>query len=269
MIRTREDWQLAGDPARRLGHGVEFHASIGSTNDRARAALAEPAGEGLAIVADLQTAGRGRQGRSWISPAARNLAVSVAFRPRLGVERAGLLGAAAALAVRDSCAAIGGAPLLAIRWPNDVVADDGAKVAGLLVETSIAGDRLTEAVVGVGINVNWRRDEMPPDLAVRATSLADLAGRDLDRVELLASLLKRLDGEISALESGRSPIPRFAAASTLDGRWVSVDLGSSRLEGIVRGVGADGALLLEAGGRLQALSIGEVISVRDAENAPA
>ncbi len=267
MIRARDDWQLAGDPARRLGHSVEFHASIGSTNDRARAALAEPAGEGLAIVADLQTAGRGRQGRSWVSPAGRNLAASVAFRPQIGVDRAGLLGAAAALAVRDACAAIVGAPPLAIRWPNDVVAVDGAKVAGLLVETSMAGERLTEAVVGVGINVNWRRAEMPPDLRRRATSLADLAGRDLDRVALLAGLLQRLDAELSALETGSSPIARFAASSALDGRWVTVDLGLSRLEGVVRGVGDDGSLLLEAGGRVRALSVGEVISVRDAEGA--
>jgi BirA family transcriptional regulator, biotin operon repressor / biotin---[acetyl-CoA-carboxylase] ligase len=257
-------WQAAADASRRIGRAVEFHASIGSTNDRARAALSTPESDGLAVVADLQTAGRGRQGRSWLSPAGRNLAVSVGFRPRLSAERAGLLGLAAAVAARDACQSAVPPAHLAIRWPNDIVTVDGRKVAGLLVETALAGERVSEAVVGIGINVNWRRSEMPPELAERATSLADLAGRDLDRVALLRELLRRMDEEVGALESGGSPVDAFRAASALDGRWVTVDLGGRRANGRVVGIADDGAMLLDRGGTVDALSIGEVVAVRDA-----
>ncbi|HTE65066.1 MAG TPA: biotin--[acetyl-CoA-carboxylase] ligase, partial [Candidatus Binatia bacterium] len=144
------DWSQAADSARRIGRAVEFHAEIPSTNDRARAALREAGGEGLAVVADLQTAGRGRRGRTWISPAGANLLFSVALRPSIAPRMAGLLGVAAALAVRDAAALIAPDAGLAVRWPNDLVDRHGRKVAGLLVETALAGGELTEAVIGIG-----------------------------------------------------------------------------------------------------------------------
>ncbi|HYM52968.1 MAG TPA: biotin--[acetyl-CoA-carboxylase] ligase [Candidatus Dormibacteraeota bacterium] len=261
------DWSRVADPARRVGRSVEFHAEIGSTNDRARAALREPGGEGLAVVADLQTAGRGRRGRSWVSPAGVNLTVSVGIRPLLDPSHAGLLGIAAALATRDACAALAPDAKLAIRWPNDVVTARGAKIAGLLLETAVEDGRLTEAVIGIGINVNWRRSEMPAEIAARATSLADVAGRELDRTALLAFLLDALDAELAALERGASPVDRFRSVSMLDGRRVVVELGEELLAGIAAGIADDGALLLDTDAGRVALTIGEVISVRDAVRA--
>jgi len=253
------DWSEAADERRRVGHHVEVHAQVGSTNDRAAEALSEPDGEGRAIVAELQTAGRGRRGRQWDSPAGLNLTLSVGLRPRLAAERAGLLGIATALAVRTACAP---AARLALKWPNDLVADDGRKVAGLLLETALLGGAMAQAVIGVGINVNWRRSAMPEPIAAVATSLADLAGHDLDRVALLGRLLAALDDEIAALERGLSPVDRFAAASWLDGREVSVSLGERELDGLVEGIGADGSLLLLSDGVHLALSAGEVRRVR-------
>lgn len=258
------DWRAAADPARRVGHAVEHHATIGSTNDRARAALAEVGGDGLAVVADLQEAGRGRRGRTWLSPAGRNLMVSVGVRPRLEPARAGLLAIGAALAVRDACDSLLPAAALSIRWPNDVVTADGLKVAGLLVETTLTDEMVVDAVIGVGINVNWPRAQMPAEIAGRAVSLADLAGAELDRVALLRALLQRLDDELSALEGGRSPVARFRECSALEGRHVAVEVGEDRLEGIVAGIGDDGSLLLDARAGRVALSVGEVVAVRDA-----
>ncbi|HYN63678.1 MAG TPA: biotin--[acetyl-CoA-carboxylase] ligase, partial [Candidatus Limnocylindrales bacterium] len=177
---TEASWSMAADLSRRVGRTVEYHAQIGSTNDRARAALHEPGGEGLAVVADLQTAGRGRRGRSWASPAGVNLMVSVGLRPRVEPAAAGLLGIVSALAVRDACAAQVPGVELRVKWPNDVVAADGRKVAGLLVETSLEDGRMADAVIGAGINVNWRRAEMPAGVAVRATSLLELGGAAVD-----------------------------------------------------------------------------------------
>ena len=263
---TEQDWALLADPARRVGRRVEFHAEIGSTNDRARAALADGGDEadGLAVVADLQTAGRGRRGRAWESPRGANLMVSLAMRPRLPAERAALLGIAAALAVRDAAASMLPDDTLRVKWPNDVVTADGRKVAGLLVETAIRGEELAEAVVGMGINVNWPAADMPAALRDGAASLCDLAGAPLDRVELLRRLLDTLAAEVAALERGGSPLERLRHVSALDGRRIVVDTGAGRIEGTATGVTADGQLVLETGAGATTLAVGEVVSVREA-----
>jgi BirA family biotin operon repressor/biotin-[acetyl-CoA-carboxylase] ligase len=250
-------WQDAADSARRIGHAVEAHGELPSTNDRARDLLAAGA-EGVAVVADLQTAGRGRRGRTWLSPPGRNLACSVALQPRVGVERAGLIGLAAALAVLDASAPWAE---LWLRWPNDVVAAGGAKVAGILVETALEGDRVTAAIIGIGINVNWRRGEMPPEIAGSATSLIELAGEPVDRVALLARLLAALDREMAALEAGDSPVARATAASALRSRRVVVDLGDRRIAGSVDAIDAAGQLVIDTGVARVALAHGEVVRV--------
>ena len=255
------DWSRAADPSRRIGHAVEFHAEIPSTNDRARAALAEPGGEGLAVVADLQTAGRGRRGRTWISPAGANLLFSVAWRPAIAPRLAGLLGVAAALAVRDACASLVPDAGLSLRWPNDLVDGTGRKVAGLLVETALERGELAEAVVGIGINVNWLPAEMPAEIGGSATSLRDLAGAPVARVLLLGRVLDALDAEARALDRGDSPVERLRAMSWLDGRAVEVDTGTTTVAGRAAGIADDGSLLLDAEVGRVALSVGEVARV--------
>ncbi len=173
------------------------------------------------------------------------------------------MGLAAALAVRDACAAVVPRAALGVRWPNVVVTRDGLKVAGLLLETTLADDRLADAIIGTGINVNWPRAEMPDEIADRATSLAELAGEPVDRVVLLGALLGRLDAEIAALETGASPVERLREASVLDGRAVLVEVGEEAVEGVVAGIGEDGALLLDTSAGRLALSVGEVVVVRD------
>lgn len=258
---TEPSWSTAADPSRRVGRTIEFHAQIGSTNDRARSALHESGGDGLAVVADLQTAGRGRRGRSWMSPSGVNLMVSVGLRPRFEPGAAGLLGIVSALAVREACAAMVPGVELLVKWPNDVVAADGRKLAGLLVETSLVDGRVVDAVIGAGINVNWRHADMPAEVSVRATSLLELAGASVDRVALLARLLAGLDAEVAGLERGESPVARLRAVSALDGRRVTVDLGAERLDGRAAGINEEGLLLLDTDLGRVALAIGEVTSV--------
>jgi BirA family biotin operon repressor/biotin-[acetyl-CoA-carboxylase] ligase len=268
-MTANPDWSRAADPARRIGHAVEFHAEIASTNDRARTALRETGRDGLAVVADLQTAGRGRRGRTWISPAGANLLVSVALRPAIDAPLIGLLGIAAALAVRDACAGFAPDAGLAIRWPNDLVDRDGRKVAGLLVETALEGGALAEAVIGIGINVNWLPAQMPPEIAGTASSLSDLAGEPIDRVALLGRLLTALDLEIAALERGDEPVARYRSHAWLDGRRVEVDSGDGVVAGRVAGIADDGSLLLDTEAGRLALSVGEVARVHDAAPAVA
>lgn len=255
-------WSRAADPERRVGHAVEFHPTIGSTSDRAHAVLREPGGEGRAIVADLQTQGRGRRGRSWLSPAASNLMVSVGIRCRLSSRDAWWIGAAAALAVSSAAASTTAAPFL-IRWPNDVVTGEGHKVAGLLIETALDGVWLRETVIGIGLNVNWSRAAMPPEIAERASSLCDVRGATLDRVEVLGALLRALDDEIGRCERGESPLPRYRERQWLDGRLVRIEAGDRILEGTASGIGPEGGLLLRTHDGLQEVGIGEVVRVAE------
>ncbi|HVM24061.1 MAG TPA: biotin--[acetyl-CoA-carboxylase] ligase [Candidatus Limnocylindrales bacterium] len=253
-------WTDAARTGRRVGHLVEAHDSIGSTNDRVRELLAR-GGAGIAVVAERQTAGRGRRGRSWESPPGLNLTASVGVEPALAASDSGRLGMAVALAVRDACSAAAGAPA-DLKWPNDVVAPDGPKLGGLLLETAVAGDRLTGAVIGFGINVNWRRADMPAELAASATSLAEVAGRAVDRIALLAAILGRLEDELDAVESGRSPRDRYRVACVTLGGVVTVETSNGTVDGLAIDVDEAGSLVVDGADGLVAISSGEVVRVR-------
>lgn len=254
-----DSWTDAADPTRRIGRTIDYVPVIGSTNDRARARLTDPDGDGWVVVADLQRAGRGRHGRSWQSPGGRNLTVSIGVRPRLSAADAWFVSAASALAVLDATRPHG---RLSVKWPNDLVAGDGRKVAGILVETSLDGERLRDAVIGIGVNVNWRRDEMPPELAAGATSLADLSGRPVARVELLRALLDRLDAELAAIEAGSSPLERYRSACVTVGCEVEVEAPGGRIEGPAVAIDDRGGLVVETADGPVTVTSGDVIRVR-------
>ena len=253
----------AARPGSRIGSRIEVHASIGSTNDRA-AELLRAGEEGVAVVAELQTSGRGRRGRRWTSPPGVNLTMSVGVRPRLAAEHAWRLGPAVALAVRDACGPVAD---LRLKWPNDLVDAEDAKVGGLLLETTIDGDRLSTAVIGIGINVNWRRTEMPPELAAAATSLAELSAAAVDRASLLGRLLHMVEVELERVESGQSPLERYRAACSTIGRRVEVEAGNRVVSGIVVGLSVIGALVVETAEGTVALGSGEVTRVHPARPA--
>lgn len=251
----------AARPGRRIAHTLEVHATIGSTSDRARELLAVPGGAGTAVLAEVQTDGRGRRGRSWTSPAGRNLMVSVAFRPDIGASEAWRLGLAAALAARDACRT---AAPVDLKWPNDLVAADGRKVGGLLIETTVNGEWMSAMTIGIGINVNWEIAEMPSGIAGSATSLGELAGGHVDRGALLAALLERLDKELAAVEAGSSPLDRYRAACRTLGSRVTVEVGSRTVDGMAVSIDDAGALVVETVSGLETVTSGEVVRVRPA-----
>ena len=266
MIGTATtDWDAAARPGARLGHTLEVHAAIGSTSDRIRELLEIGAGDGVVVVADEQTAGRGRMGRRWTSPAGVNLMVSLGLRPALAADAAWSLGPAAALAAHAACRH---AAPVDLKWPNDLVGRDGRKLGGLLVEVASEADGVRQAVIGIGINVNWRRDDMPEELRGGATSLCELAGRPIDRVALLRRLIESLEAELTALEAGVSPLDRYREACTTLGAWVTVELPSGRIEGRALDLDQRGALVVELAGRgTIAVTSGDVVRVRQAVRA--
>ncbi len=188
---------------RLVGRRIAVWNRVGSTNDVAARGAGSIANEGLVVLAEEQTAGRGRRGRAWTAPAGSSLLMSVLLFPPEPTADLGWLTATAALAVVEVVAAWSGRDAK-IKWPNDVRVD-GRKIAGILVE------RGPGAVVGIGLNVNISHDQFPDELRDSATSLWVLTGGPADRSELARALIERLDAWYDA---GRTHGPQ-----ALNPRW--------------------------------------------------
>ena len=227
---------------RRLGRSVEVHPVVDSTMDLAREAGHRGAPDGHLVWADAQRAGRGTRGRRWSSPPNVDLYLSLLLRPKLALTSLPPITLAAGLAVREVIADLMKDAEVKIKWPNDVWVDR-RKTAGLLVESS-GQDAIPDAViVGIGVNVNRRT--LPPEIQGSATSiwLAKGGGEAIDRVQLLADLLARLEHWIDQLlMDGSAPIvAELRAHLALVGELAQLD----GREGAVRGVDPEGALLFE------------------------
>lgn len=244
----------------RFGRHLHYFETAGSTNDIARELARSGAPEGTLVLAEEQTRGRGRLGRSWLAPARSCLLLSLVARPALSVDEAFrltmLCSVAAAAAVESET---GLRP--EIKWPNDLLLG-GKKLAGLLSEASALGGRLEYAVVGIGLNVNF--DPLAfPEIAPTATSLRSALGRPVSRLGLLRELLAEIEGRYSQL---------FATPSAEDVLWsewrrrlgtlgqqVVVTEGERRERGLAVEVARDGSLLLRRDdGSEVAIAVGDV-----------
>ncbi|WP_108664031.1 biotin--[acetyl-CoA-carboxylase] ligase [Euzebya rosea] len=244
-----------------VGHGVvrrlEWRDRTGSTNaDLSAAATAgEPAG--LVIGTDLQTAGRGRRGRSWSESPGRGLALSVLLRPSLPTSRWPLLPLVAGLAVHDAAASVVGAERIGLKWPNDLLLD-GTKTSGVLVEA--LGDAV---VVGMGVNVDWRGVDRPADL--RATSLAEAVDGDVDRAAVLVELLEALGRWVDLAETDpEAVVPAYVTRCATLGTDVVVH-GPSPVTGRAVGLTHEGHLRVRReDGTEVVVSAGDVEHLRPA-----
>jgi BirA family biotin operon repressor/biotin-[acetyl-CoA-carboxylase] ligase len=240
---------------------IELLEVTDSTNRLVAARAANGAPEGLVVAADLQTAGRGRLGRSWNAERGTALLVSVLLRPkRLPLGRWYLLTAAAGLAARQACHLVAGfRPEL--KWPNDLLIG-GRKLAGILAETEGGA-----VVIGMGLNVH----AAPP----RAASVDEVAGRWVDRSALLGAWLAGLDGYLEP-SAGAGPVAQqwealaatYRQACSTVGQMVVVDLGNCRLVGLAEGIDDEGRLVVQPEhGPAQAVAAGDVTQVRPASGA--
>lgn len=248
------------DAASRLGPfagRVHHRPRVGSTNDVAAELAAAGAPHGTVVVADEQTAGRGRHGNRWFSPPGSGLYVSVLLR----TDTPPVLTLAAGVAAAEALARTAGLDVL-LDWPNDVVVDTAGgrrKVAGILAEASTAGERVDRVVVGLGVNL--RDGAWPPDVASRAASVEGLTGRPVDAAALLVELLAALAARCADVESGRvaALLRRWEAlAPSSRGAAVEWSEGPLRRRGVTEGVDEQGALIVRVGGRRERLSGGEV-----------
>lgn len=242
----------------RLGADVRYFESLDSTNTTARELARDGAPEGVVVLAEGQTRGRGRLGRSWASPPHRNIYLSLLLRPPIAPAMAPQLALVAGLSTARALASFG---LDArIKWPNDVLVD-GRKLAGILTEMEGDGERLDAVILGIGINVNLALDEFPEELRDKAGSVAAALGRSVARHEVIERLLSALEHDYDRfVMHGFRPLrDEWNRLSQLNGRWVEVEDGARRLSGTVVGLGEDGALeLRDANGRSEMVWAGDV-----------
>lgn len=252
--RMKTDW---------AGRQVFYEDEVDSTNNWAKR-LAESTADpphGTLVVADQQTAGKGRRGRLWASPAGYAVFMSLILKPDILPASASMLTLVAALAVRQGIAKAGGCETL-IKWPNDIVANN-KKVCGILTEMSTELDCINYVVVGIGINVN--NGQFPPELMDKATSLLLETGREHSRAGLICAVMEAFErlygdfiktGDLSGLKE------EYTKAMVNLDRQVRVLAPGSELSGTARGITASGELVVEReDGTAALISSGEV-SVR-------
>ena len=250
---------LHGLTGLRFGHPVHVYQQIGSTNDEARRLAQAGAPEGLLVVAEEQSAGRGRAGRRWITPAGGALAFSLVLRPAAPVAQAARLTMIAGLAVCEAIEQTVGVRAT-LKWPNDILLD-GQKTGGILVEAVTtagdeAGGRLEYAIVGIGVNVAAAPE--PEQVGFPATALQARAGRPVDRLQLVRAILRRLEAHYPAVTAA-DPHPLHSAWSARLawlGEPVVALTAAGEYAGRAEGTDPDGALVirLETGERVRVMA---------------
>lgn len=247
-----------------LGARLECHGVVPSTNDLARRLLEElgPSAHGAVVVADGQSAGRGRHGRSWESPPGLSLALSVALwadEPVVGLPLLPLAGSLAALRALRAVTGIDAA----LKWPNDVMCGP-RKIAGALLEARWSGDELAGLVLGVGLNLNQAEEDFQAGLRESATSVFIESGRATGAELFVAAILTELEPLLEAslakpdhLVTECAPHWGHGAGDLLEASWDG---------GVHRGrfveIAADGSLVLAEGDRKVRVTYGEVRSLR-------
>lgn len=178
-----------------VGKPAHFYESLGSTNIQAKAEAEEGAESGTLIVADMQTAGRGRRGRNWNSPAGTNIYFTLLLKPDFAPDKASMLTLIMAMAVESGirkCLDISGSDnvCIGIKWPNDVVIN-GKKVCGILTEMSMERDYIQHVVIGVGINV--KKQEFPSEIIMTAAALEEESGTEISRCALIGEIMQAFE----------------------------------------------------------------------------
>lgn len=245
-----------------LGRRVEYSAEVDSTNLQMGVRARSGAEEGMLLVADSQTSGRGRLARKWYSPPGVNLYFSLLLRPGASPadvpQLALVAGLALCQAVEHCCPGI----LTAIKWPNDVFVN-GRKLSGILCDMQAEADLVHHVVIGVGVNVNAAPDSFPAELTRKATSLFAETGRHIRRARLMAAFLNEFEPLYGTwLTSGLAThLSALEARSFQLGTQVTVATGRGRIVGKAVGIGPGGGLLLDCGqGSVREIVCGDVLT---------
>jgi BirA family biotin operon repressor/biotin-[acetyl-CoA-carboxylase] ligase len=220
-----------------------FYPAIASTNDKAKELAIAGAEEGTIIIADAQSAGRGRLGRSWHSPAGLGLYVSFIFRPGVPASDASGILMAVGLGAAEAAERSRIQGVVGIKWPNDLVVE-GRKLGGILIEMGVQGGVLEWCVAGIGLNVDHTDADFPVDLRDRAISLRQCCHRHVDRLGVLLALVECVSAWYGVFRNeGTAPlVPHWRRRSAILGRTVRVETAGEAVMGTAVGLEPDGAL---------------------------
>lgn len=244
-----------------FGHRIFYYPVIDSTNERALELAAAEEPEGSLVLAEEQTAGRGRRERSWCSTPYAGIYASLILRPAIAAPRAPLLTFMAAVAVADALNEVAGLRAR-IKWPNDVLVG-GRKIAGVLGEMRGSAPEVREMVVGIGINVNQTEADFPPALASIATSVRVERGAPQDRAVVLASVLEGFERRYARLlrDGSATLLREWETLSSMPvGSAIAVGGPAGRLDGEFAGIDEDGSLVVRTrDGEMHRLPFGEIL----------
>jgi BirA family biotin operon repressor/biotin-[acetyl-CoA-carboxylase] ligase len=251
---------LKGLKTQVIGKKVFVFESIDSTNACAKTLAETGTPEGTVVVADYQTTGRGRLGRSWLSAPGTNLLFSIVLRPTVKKESAALLTFYSAVSIARALERVSG-KTFECKWPNDVLLN-GKKCCGILLENSFLQDRFDFSVIGIGVNVN--QPTFPDDLGNRATSLLVETGHKLDRVKLLQEMLREADGLLPSVHKGDVPtiMDEWNSRCSMFGKPVTITHGEDRITGTALRLDAEGGLVIETAAGPSTFYAGDVTIVQ-------
>jgi len=238
-----------------LGQHILYYTRIDSTNAVAKRLAQQGAAEGTLVIADEQTAGRGRLDRRWLAPTGTSLLFSLIFRPDLEVGRIQGLTMICGLGVREAIREVTGLPAQ-LKWPNDIMLH-GRKAGGILTEMSASIEHLDYVIVGIGLNVNLDITALPAEF--NATSLRHELGQPVSRVKLLQRALVHIEKRYYALQAGQWPVREWAAALETIGQRIKLHTIRGVWQGVAEDVDDDGALLLRLNnGQLIRVLVGDI-----------
>ena len=245
------------DDTMTLGTQYLLFESINSTNEYAKQNVEV---NGSVVLAEKQTAGRGRLGRDWVAPAGKGILMSVVLLPEPGFS-VPLLNLAAGVAICDALQAVY-SMRAAVRWPNDVFVSH-KKIAGVLAETQFRGSDISKFILGIGLNVHQEQDDFPVELRKPATSVKQETSLSIDRNLLASNILKNLDEKIRLLEAGNSDIilQEWRAQSDQVGRQVKYISNADEKVGVFTDLAEHGAVILEIDGNQEEITTGEIILI--------
>ena len=240
-----------------IGQKILYHPRLTSTNDIAKRQIQQGATEGTVVIADEQTAGKGRMQRTWLSPKG-SIALSIILYPSL--THLSSLIMVASLAVAHCIEQVTGLKTQ-IKWPNDVLVN-GKKVCGILIESDVKGNTVDYAIIGTGINVNLRLSDFP-EIPSTATSLSHELGKEVSRLDMIRCLLAETERLYLALPTGESVYQKWQDRLVTLGKKVQVKSGETTYKGTAESVASDGSLLLrQPDGSLVKIVAGDV-TLRD------
>ena len=241
-----------------VGQQLYYYHQLATTMETAKELARKGTAEGTVIIADTQTAGKGRLGRAWLSPEG-SLAMSLILKPSL--DNLPQLVMIASLAVVRTIKKVAGLETQ-IKWPNDILIK-GKKVCGILIENEVKGDRVNFAIIGIGINVNFNPLAFP-EISDIATSLAHELGAEVSKIELIGALLSELEQLYLEAQAGAPIYREWQENMGMLGRWIQVKTGEAVEQGKAETVTQNGNLILRrADGSLAEIVAGDVTIIKE------